>query len=108
MLDEFFDVNVMEYGIKGGDLNLISLYYEMYGSDNNLDVKYDNEILSFPDGNGKVKSVFAPKLFVPFLNKVKEAENNKKQSFQIIETVKIKSGLERFRSRYSKNEEERI
>ena len=106
MLDEFFYYNTLEYGIKREDRELLALYYEMYGKNNNLGIEYSKGDLWFLDEEGNKKRVLAPNKAIPYLERIKNEVNEEEQDI-IEEDIKIKNGLERFNLRYNKKEEER-
>lgn len=79
MLDEFFKQKVRIYGCDGGFLTLMCLYYEIYGVNNALGIKYNSQhgILGYINSNG---DKFAKKLPLELQKHMDEYERKRKEA----------------------------
>ena len=117
MLDEFFKQKVRIYGCDGGFLTLMCLYYEIYGVNNALGIKYNSQhgILGYINSNG---DKFAKKLPLELQKHMDEYERKRKEAeeraaeqkrreeeYERTHKAARRSKTDRFRARMAKTEE---
>ena len=109
LIDEYLYYNTIELGFKRRKVNALSFYYQIYGENNNLGIKYNNGVVSFKDLNSdKIHYIEVPENMKKHLDQAKEQfeEEKKKQSqSKPHKDIKIPSATEKFQKRYAKYKE---
>lgn len=109
MLDEFFTQAALRQGVRKGNVFFMSLYYQMYGKNNELGLVYDNGWFVFREYNGKLHSFTIPDEYHEKLEQSGVLERDKAQEMQEKITsdeserrIKVPSALEKFNRRMDK------
>ena len=92
-------------GLKRGKVNALSWYYQLYGENNKLGIKYNKGVITYKNTYGENIEVDVPDEIVGYLDDAKIRfsmipDENKPE----ISNVKIPSAKERFYKRYKKEE----
>ena len=108
LLDEFFKQSTMRYGIKKGNVFFTTLYYQLYGKNNELDIKYDNGNFIVRGVDGKLYTHRIPEVFheklIQTINLSTETNvslNNEDENINAPEKIRI-SAIDRFNKRMQK------
>lgn len=113
LLDDYFYYNTIELGLNHQRSAIIGYYYQLYGEDNNLKIKYNNGTLSYPY-KGKIITIPVPEFAIPnleeskaqFAEEAKRKEKEKqamKRRNKVRRVVKQKSATEKFNERFKRH-----
>lgn len=114
VLDEFLYYGTQKYGIERGYFTLPCLYYQQYGENNMLGIKYKDGILGYKKGEEKITIKLPPShraymdAYVEQEKKQKEArERLRRELEERDKTIKLNlpSKVDRFKSRLAKTAE---
>lgn len=109
LLDEFFKQNCKRYGVKKGDPFFLSIYYQMFGKGNDLNIQLYGNSFYYTD-SGKVRNCEIPE---ELLRKIEErgpvfnesSENHNETDSMATTTFTRKSAKDRFEARMNKFKE---
>ena len=111
LLDEFFKQSTMRYGIKRGHVFFTTLYYQLYGENNELEIKYDNGNFILRGDDGKLYTHRIPEVFHEKLIQTGVLNNGKTTSLKkedekvnVDEKAKF-SAIDRFNKRMQKHKD---
>ena len=76
MLDDFFRIGVQKYGINGGYLTVLCLYYQIYGKKNDLGIKYNQErgVIGYIDSHGEKHARRLPEDHRRYMDEYEDAQ----------------------------------
>ena len=109
LIDDYFAESTKKLGMRKGNVYFMTLYYQIYGKNNSLGLKYDNGWFTYRNEEGKpysymVDDVFMEKLINSgVLERDKQLEEQKKNEFQT-GNVKVLSAMDRFNRRMSRHQ----
>ena len=107
MLDEYFYYNTFELGIKGGSTPALSLYYQIYGENNPLNIDYDDEYIKYTSENGLPIEQGVSGEVYEYLEKAKQRFIEQRSTpFEEVDIV-MASPLEKFYKKYNIEPDER-
>ena len=111
ILDDFFYYGTIEHGFNHGKVPAIAFYYQLYGENNKLGIRYKNGRISYKYKN-EVKYVKINPEIQPYLEeakkkfkeeaRIREEEEKARQEREKARPIEIKSSTERFNARYKK------
>lgn len=103
MLDEFLYYNTLELGIKRGKIHALSYYYQIYGENNNLGIKYNDGFLSYVNVYGEEVNLEPGEFMKEHLDKAKQKFSIvKKDEISYQPNIKVISQREKHLKRYEK------
>lgn len=103
MLDEFLYYNTIEIGIKRGKIHALSYYYQLYGENNNLNIKYGDGVLSYTNQFGEEVEVVVSDFMKEHLDKAKQQFVQIKQEENVeLKKIKMMTQREKHFKRYEK------
>lgn len=110
ILDDYLTASTFKYGICRKRLSIISLYYQLYGPNNVLGIKYNKGIITCPDENGQTITFEVSEGMRKHIEEETTGSRykaEKKDLYQeIVDTYGTEnqstSGLERFKRRLNK------
>ena len=111
LLDEYFLQATKRHGLRKGNVYFMTLYYQIYGKNNQLGLVYDNGWFTYRNEEGKrysypIDDVFMEKLVQSgVFERDKQLEIEEKEQRQVVEesTVTIPSAMDRFNRRMSRH-----
>ena len=111
ILDDFFYYGTIEHGFNHGKVPALSFYYQLYGDNNRLGIRYKNGKISYKYKNEVRYAKISPEI-IPYLEEakkrfkeeaqIKAAEERIRKEREKARPVEIKSSTERFNDRYKK------
>ena len=105
IIDDHIFYNTIILGLKRGKVNALSWYYQLYGENNKLGIKYNKGVITYKNTYGENIEVDVPDEIVGYLDdaKVKFSMLPEENKPEILD-VTIPSAKERFYKRYKKEE----
>lgn len=107
-LEEYFTRETYRLGIRKSDIHFLSVYYQIYGENNKLGLKYNNGYFSFRTKEGKLYSRAVNDLSESLIEEadaLREASNPKKSNqpeFFSGREIKRESATDKFNRRMAK------
>jgi len=103
---DYIEQNTFEIGVKNNDLDLLALYYQIFGENNKYNVDYNEGILSYTDEYGEKIEAIATEKLIPFLESSKaefeKLKLKKSSEMEPIASVKTLSSKDKFNKRFQK------
>ena len=108
LINEFLTQNTLRYGIRKGNAFILALYYQQFGKNNELHVKYDRGYMRFVNEGKRWSAPLTPETDRILQLKLQEdqlEEKAKKQQEEMrLEGLKSKnSAIDRFNRRFAKH-----